>query len=76
MYYKECINTNNWNDASLGINIIEKWDVVSFCQMPLEITTNRYNRKFATIFSIYVFIGSHVLSECYPYVELPSQQQF
>ena len=64
MYCKECIYTNFWNDASLGINIIAKWDVVSFCQMPLEITTNRNNNKIATISSIYAFIGSHVLSEC------------
>ena len=55
--------TNYWNDASLGINIIAKWDVVSFCQNPLEITTNRYSRKMATISSIYVSIGSHVISE-------------
>ena len=58
------VYTNYCKDASLGINIIAKLDVVSFCQMPLEITTNRYNRKFATISSIYVFIESHVLSEC------------
>ena len=61
VYCKECIYTNYWNHASLGINITGKWDVVSFCQMPPEITTNRYNRKITTISSIYVFIGRHVL---------------
>ena len=45
MYCEECIYINYWNDASFGVNIIAKWDVVSFCQMPPEITTKRYNKK-------------------------------